>query len=181
MAELSTLPLGAGHLPLADLIDLYMRHYAGRDTTRVQRLTWWKQHLGVVALQDVTDDHIYSALEQLTAGPARYWAGTDADGKPIFKAKRRPPTPATRNRYQAAISAVLTWAIKKRIAPKNWMNPCRSVELLAENNQKVRFLDDGERQRLLGAVKASKWPRLYLLVLLGLTTGARKGELLGLR
>jgi integrase len=31
------------------------------------------------------------------------------------------------------------------------------------------------------ACKASAWPRLYLLALMALTTGARKGELLGLR
>lgn len=52
---------------------------------------------------------------------------------------------------------------------------------LAPNNEKVRFLSQDERERLLAACKASKWQRLYLLVLLALTTGARKGELLGLR
>ncbi|MBK6863385.1 MAG: site-specific integrase [Ideonella sp.] len=45
----------------------------------------------------------------------------------------------------------------------------------------IRFLSDDERRRLLDACKTSKWPRLYLLVLLALTTGARRGELVGLR
>ena len=72
--------------------------------------------------------------------------------------------------------------MKRRIAPKGWVNPCRSVEKRSEaGTAKTRFLDDAERVRLLAACKASTWPKLYLLVLLALTTGARKGELLGLR
>ena len=44
----------------------------------------------------------------------------------------------------------------------------------------MRFLSDDETRRLLAACRASIWPRLYALVLAALTTGARKGELLGL-
>jgi integrase len=35
--------------------------------------------------------------------------------------------------------------------------------------------------KLLEAARASTWPRLYLLILMALTTGARRSELLGLR
>jgi len=77
---------------------------------------------------------------------------------------------------------VLTWAIKRRIAPKGWLNPCRAVEKRSEvGNARTRFLADDERERLLGACKASKWSKLYVLVLMALTTGARKAELMGLR
>lgn len=61
------------------------------------------------------------------------------------------------------------------------VHPCRSIQREAENNEKTRFLSEDERTRLLGACRLAKWPRLYLLVLMALTTGARKGELLGLR
>jgi integrase len=44
----------------------------------------------------------------------------------------------------------------------------------------VRFLSDEERTGLLNACKASRWPRLYALVVMAITTGARRGELLGL-
>lgn len=184
MSELPSLPLlpsRVGTLPIADLIDLYMAHYAGRDTTRGQRLAWWKARLAGVALDQVCDDHIHDSLEALAADSPRYWAGTDADGKAIYKAKRRALAPATVNRYAAAIGAVFTWAIRRRIAPKGWDHPCRRVERRAEHNEKTRFLTDDECRRLLDACKASAWPRLYLLVLLALTTGARKSELLGLR
>ena len=179
---LPLLPMRAGDITVSTLIALYMAHYAGRDTTRLQRLSWWGTQIGSVALQDVSDDHIHAALEGLAQQPATFYAGKDMHGNPIYKAKgRKAIAPATINRYNAAIGAVVSWAIKKRIAPKGFIHPCRSVERRAENNEKTRFLSIDERERVLAACKASPWPRLYLLVLMGLTTGARKGELINLR
>lgn len=74
-----------------------------------------------------------------------------------------------------------TWCIKKRLTPKSWVNPCKGIEKIPENNEIVRFLSDEERVSLLNACKESKWSKLYLLVMLGITSGARKGELLRLR
>src|SRR5262249_40547985 len=65
--------------------------------------------------------------------------------------------------------------------PKGTLNPCHQVKKHPEPAGVVRFLDDAERVRLLAACKASSWPRLYLLVLLAIVTGARRSELLGLR
>jgi integrase len=175
------LPMRVGTITVAALVDLYMAHYAGRDCTRTQRLGWWSRQLGHVALQDLSDDHVHAALEALAAQSSRYYAGDDADGRPIYRAKKKALAPATINRYSASLAAVITWSIKKRIAPKGYAHPCRSVERRAERNEKTRFLTDDERGRLLQACRASSWPRLYLLVLMALTTGARRGELLGLR
>lgn len=175
------LPLRRGDMAMAEVIDLYMAHYAGRDTTRVQRLTWWRKQLGQTALQDLSDDQVHAALDTLTNQPSRYYAGNDADGQPVYKAKKKQLAPATINRYAASLAAVVTWSIKRRIAPKGFVHPCRSVERRPEHNEKTRYLSDDERQRLLQACQASTWPRLYLLVLMALTTGARKSELLGLR
>lgn len=183
MADIPTLPplpMRAGHLPLADVINLYMAYYAGRDTTRVQRLTWWKARLGTVPLQDLSDDHVHEAMEALANQHGRYFAGKDADDRPILRAKAKPLAAATLNRYQAALAAVITFAMKRRIAPKGYVHPVRLVELRAEDNIKTRFLSDDECRRLLDACRRSTWPRLYALVLAALTTGARKGELLGL-
>ena len=174
------LPMRAGHISIGDLIDLYMAHYAGRDPTRLQRLSWWKSQIGQQHLQDVSDDHLHASIEALSQQRGRYWAGKDAFGAPIFKARKKPIAPATLNRYVASIGAVFTWAIKRRIAPKGWVHPCRAVERRTENNEQTRYLSDAERERLLEAVKESAWPRMYLLVLMALTTGARKGELQGL-
>jgi len=178
---LGPLPQRAGHLPMRDAIDLYMAHYAGRDTTRLQRLGWWQQKLDTLPLQDLGDDQVHAALEELAQQPSRYYAGDDAEGKPIYKAKRKPISPATINRYAASLAAVITWTIKRRIAPRGFVHPCRSIERQTEASGKTRFLSDDERARLLDACRAAPWPRMYVLALMGLTTGARKGELLALR
>jgi integrase len=180
--QLPALPLRDSSVAMRDLIDLYMAHYAGRDPAIGQRLEWWKPRLGNMPFTEITDDHVFSALEALASMPAEYFAGLDADGNRIFKSKGTPMAPATVNRHHQALASVLTWAVKRRIAPKGWMNPCRSVEKRSEaGNAKTRFLSDDERDRLLSACKTSKWPKLYLLAVMALSTGARKGELQGLR
>jgi integrase len=170
-----------GNLTVRALVDLYMLDYAGRDPAVGHRLTWWCTKIGDIALAELSDDHVYFALEDLAARAPRYWAGTDADGRPIMKAKKARMAPATINRYAATLGGMLTWAIKKRLAPKGFEHPCRKIERRPEDNERVRFLTDAERTALLAACKTSKWDRMYLLVLLGITTGARRGELLGLR
>ena len=42
-------------------------------------------------------------------------------------------------------------------------------------------MSDDDRQRLVKACQASHWDKLYLLVLMAMVTGARKGELMNLR
>lgn len=166
---------------MRDIIDLYMGKYDGRDIAHPQRLGFWKTQIGDVPLGDMTDDHVHAGLEALAKIPPRYFAGKDAEGRPILKAKKKAISGATANRYLASIGAVFTWTIRSRIAPKGFIHPCRSVERKPESTGKTRFLDTAERQRLLEAARASPWPRMYALVLMALTTGARRGELLGLR
>jgi len=166
-----------GTVTIGALIDSYMSQYAGKDPTRLQRLTFWVAKLGPVKLSELTDDSVFYALEELADRQGRYFAGNDADGQKVFRAKRKVLAPATINRYAAALGAVLTWAIKKRIAPRDFVNPVKRIERRAEDNEVVRFLSDDERIALLAAARVSSWKKLYLLVLLGLTTGARRGEL----
>lgn len=177
---LDPLPLRAGDITIARLVEFYMAHYDGRDRCRARRLQHWVDRLGHLTLAELSDDHVHAELEALAQRNALYFAGLDADGRRIFNAKRHRLAPATINRYAAGLAAVITWAIKRRIAPKGYVHPCRSVERRAERNEKTRFLSDPERERLLAACRSSKWPRLYALVLLALTCGARKSELLGL-
>ena len=87
--------------------------------------------------------------------------------------------PATVNRYLALLSHACTMAEREW----EWMdsNPLRKVSRLEEPRGLVRFLDDAEKDRLLEAARNSPHPHLYAIVLIALTTGARKGEILGLR
>jgi integrase len=87
--------------------------------------------------------------------------------------------PATRNRYLAALSAAFRWAM----APEQgWIesNPARRISRLSEPDGRVRFLSEEERGALLAAARANDHPRMHLLVLLALATGAREGELMRL-
>lgn len=167
----------SGQMPISQAIDAYMAAYAGRDTSRFQRMTWWQSKIGEISLATIDEDHIFYAIEELQERKPRYYAGKDADGNSIYKSKNKPYSAATINRYVAAAAALFTWCIKKRLTPKGWVNPCKGIEKTPENNEVVRFLSEAERTSLLATCKESKWPKLYLLVLLALTTGARSGEL----
>ena len=59
-------------------------------------------------------------------------------------------------------------------------NPCSNLIKLKEFTKKRHPLINNEVQRLLEACRNSKDPYLYCIVLFSLTTGARKGEILGL-
>jgi len=166
---------------LAEIASLYLQDYNGRDASRHHRIGWWVARLGDRPATSLTDDDVFQGLEDLAQEPARRYAGRDIDGKKIFRARRTKRSGATVNRYHVALGALYSWAIRRRRLPKGFGNPCQGVERQREPTGRVRFLSDEERARLLEACRASKWQRLYCLVLLALTTGARRGELMALR
>jgi integrase len=166
---------------LAALIDDYMAAYTGRDKAMGWRLQVWRDRLGARPFAELTTSEIREALRQIGAEPARAWRGVDADGNAIHKVRKPRRSPGTVNRYHALLSGVLQWAIDEEKAPANWSNPARGIRRGRENPGVVRFLEDDERRRLLDACRASAWPKMYGLVLLALTSGARRGELLALR
>ncbi|HEY8357522.1 MAG TPA: hypothetical protein VIL30_08695, partial [Ramlibacter sp.] len=43
--------------------------------------------IGDLALEDLSDDDVHSALEDLAKQPARYYLGKDAEGYNIFKSR----------------------------------------------------------------------------------------------
>ena len=49
------------------------------------------------------------------------------------------------------------------------------------SNERTRYLTDAERESLLNACKNSSNPDLYLVVVLAISTGMRKGEIMGMR
>ena len=169
-----------GELTLRELCDAYMAGYDGRDDSRERRLAYWVRVMGDVRVCDLDSDAIADALDQLAAENIRKYCGRDDTDRAIFREHGR-RSAATVNRYRQALSAVLTWAQHKRLTPKDWHHPVRPLKSQRENNARVRFLSADERQRLLAAAMISAWPKLYLLILLAITTGARRGELLGPR
>jgi integrase len=85
------------------------------------------------------------------------------------------------NRLKSVISSMLAYAQRRRLMPKGWQNPCKEIPCERVSNARTRFLSADERERLLRVARLSTWNKLYLLVLMALTSGARRGELLGLQ
>jgi integrase len=84
----------------------------------------------------------------------------------------------TINRKKAVLSSVYKFALSCGYVD---INIVRNVVVDDDTKRRDRVLSDEERSRLIQACKASRWDRLYLLVLMAMTTGARKGELMNLR
>lgn len=146
---------------LADLIDRYISSIlpAKKDAAQQHRqLLWWRKQLGHALLADLTPSKVSEQRDVLKA-----------DGK----------SPATVNRYLAALSHAFTIAVQEY----EWLDasPMAKIRREKEPRGRVRYLSDDERDRLLTACRASPNPDLYLAVVLSLATGARKMEILTLR
>jgi integrase len=169
-----------GDPTLAEVADAYMAAYAGRDKSRQHYLGRWTDALGDRRLSELDADLIADTLDSFTSAPRRRFKGRDASGRPSFIESGR-WSAATINRSKATLSGVLTWAKRERLTPRGWHNPCHDVAGRREPRGRDRFLSSEERDRLLKVARISKQPRLYLLILMALTTGARRGELMALR
>ncbi len=152
---------------LAEFVDRYIRDVLPSKPksrqTQTQQLLWWRQQIGSYTLADVTPALIAEHRDKL------------ARGITIRKGQR---SPATVNRYMAALSHAFNIAIKEW----GWLDdsPMRQVRKPKEPRGRVRVLSDEERQRLLKVCQASPNPYLYPVVVLALSTGARKMEILSL-
>ncbi len=173
--------VAAAAMNLADIAGQYLSAYNGRDETRYQRIGAWVRLLGGKPIESITADDIDAGMVTLASEPAKVYGGRDADGNPIFRKKAGRRSGATLNRYLVALAALYAWARRNRLVPRGFESPTKYVDKNPETRGRVRYLTDDERGRLLLACRESSWTRLYLLVLLALTTGARRGELLALR
>ena len=144
--------------PLKLVIDQYLKNEfkGSRPNEYKQKLTFWIESIGNKPIIDIITTDINEALGTLPGH---------------FKN-------ATINRYIAAISVVFSYACREYGLQ---VNPIRKIPSLPENNERTRFLSEAERTRLFKSCRASHWDKLYLIVLLAITTGARKGELTKLR
>ncbi|MGH3429196.1 MAG: tyrosine-type recombinase/integrase [Mycobacteriales bacterium] len=148
--------------------------------TRVRQLDWWAKQFAGLSLAEVSADRISKARDALGAesfakGKVRVVRRTGE----IIVPKEYKRTPATVNRYLATLSHTLSFAVKERRLLER--NPVGDIRRKREPRGRTRFLSDEERTALLEACAKSDWTPLRTLVLLAITTGARKGELIGLR
>ncbi len=156
-----------------DLSDEYKAH--AKDP---ERLAYWCGVFGSDTLDAISPARIAKARDKLLSEDTPRFA-TPPTGDPEQDAKRvrAKRSGATVNRYLASLSSCLAYGVKTL----QWIerNPCERITKPAENKGRVRFLSDEERTALLAACKPN--PDLYLAVVLSLSTGARRDEIMSLR
>jgi integrase len=152
---------------MAETIDRYFKEvlaYKKNPTNQITYLNWWKDKIGVYALADTTTAIISEKRTKLINSKNKY-------GRAIGT--------TTSNRYTQALGHVFN------VAQKEWgwtsENPVKNLTKYKESRGRVRFLSDEERVSLLKACLESDNPYLYIIVVLALSTGARKMEIVGLQ
>jgi integrase len=161
---------------VAELIDRYIEQWlpqkAPSVVTQRFQLLWWREEIGDRILAELRPDVFIDARTELSK---RLVPKKGADGKTTHVKI----SSGTINRYFAALSPVFTVAVREL----GWLheNPLRTINKLKEPKGRDRFLDKHEIKQLLAACKNSKNSYIHLFVLLSLSTGMRKNEVLGLR
>ena len=153
---------------LGDLVDRYIKEVLPikpkNASNTKQHLVWWQSKLGAYALSDVTSALIVKCRNELLATTTR--RGTKmANGTVV--------------RYMASLSHAFSLAVKDW----QWIDdsPLRKVTKPKEPRGRERFLSDSERDALLQACRVSTSRFLYTVVVLALSTGMRRGEIMSLR
>ena len=133
------------------------------SVNQIGQLKWWNENLGDYSLADITPALIAQFRDILAKSPSQR-----GDSR----------SPATVNRYLAVLSHLFTMAIKEW----GWVedNPLSKVTKPKESRGRVRFLSDEERVSFLSECKKSESQYLYTAVVLALSTGGRRMEILGL-
>jgi len=152
---------------LGDLIERYKgkRLAALASSANVAaQLDRWAAELGHMRLCDVTPAVVADVRDKLA-------------GETTVRGTLR--SPARVNRYLAALSSAFQLGLKEL----GWVDdtPMRQVSKLKEPRGRVRFLSAGELARLSDACRESNCAPLYSVFLLAVSTGMRKGEVMGLR
>jgi integrase len=147
---------------LEEMIQRYIREVLptkSRNINQKSQLEWWAKEIGAYTLADVTPALISQCRDKLTT--------------------KLSLAPATVVRYMAALSHTFTVAINDW----GWLedSPLRKVRKPKLPHGRVRFLDDDERTNLLDACQESDNEYLYLVVVLALSTGMRKSEIMWLK
>jgi integrase len=164
-----------------DYSDAVLAEFDAREKARrMRQLEWWAKQFGGLSLAEITADVVSKgrdvcATETFTRGKPR----KDKKTGETIPPKEYKRSGSTVNRYIAALSHAFSFAVKERRLLDR--NPVGNISRKKEPRGRTRFLSDAERTTLLDACAKSEWVPLHTLVLLAISTGARRGELLSLR
>lgn len=154
-------PLACGEaVTFGEIVARYERTVLPRKKMSTQRqqlqqLDWWVSQIGALTpLSRLHPDLIATAADKLL-----------------------PRSGATVNRYLALLSHLCNRAVREwRVLHDN---PVKMLDRHREGRGRARWLRPEERKRLLYACATSSNRMLYAAVMVALSTGARKGEVMG--
>lgn len=160
-------------MKISELVDQYALQWRGKCPRQIPRAEYWAACFGQYKIVDINADMIRKQLKEFESGQC-----VRGDGKGKTKALARTRSPASVNRIRSVLSALFKYAMGEGIVTQN---PVGKVPPRKVSNQRTRYLKDLERERLLKACEVSEWPHMRLLVLMAMTSGMRKAELMNLR
>jgi integrase len=133
-----------------------------RNTKRI--LNWWGQEIGKCLLTHIKPSVIAQKRDKLLSEVNK--AGKMRSNSTVV-------------RYLSSLSHAFTLAVKEW----EWMreNPILKITKPKESQGRTRFLDEQEKDLLLKTCYEIDSDTLYPIVVLALSTGMRKGEILNLR
>lgn len=160
-------------LTFKDLADEYIKQWSKKDPNQIPRTAYWLNILGKHPIKAISTSDIRKALDHYAKGKC---LKGDGEGKSRETDKTRSSN--TVLRLKAVLSSIFKYAIRRGYLKDN---PVEGIFIDATPNQVERFLDDRERKALLSSCQESTWDKLYLVVLMAITTGMRKAEIINLR
>jgi integrase len=149
---------------VADLCDRYIETHLPRKRESSQKTD-----------RRLIEKHIRPAMKNLKVADVRF---KDVDG--LHQAMTRDGTPWQANRTIALLSKMFSLAIKWEWRSQGDGNPCKGVERNPEPKRK-RYLSPSEIRALSEALAAERDQQAANIVRLLLLTGARSGEVRGMR
>ncbi|MCB1114176.1 MAG: site-specific integrase [Chlamydiia bacterium] len=153
---------------LSEAIDRYINEELPKKPKNArnvrQHLEWFRKELGDYSLSAIRPRLINEKIISLESG---------------FTPKGKPRSPTTVLRYLTSLSHLFT------IAVKNWEwvneNPITKIKKPKANPGRQRYLSNEEKNRLFKELRNSTNPNLLVIVMLALSTGMRRGEIIHLR
>lgn len=150
---------------LSEAIERY-RKYVLPNVVKSRRehiLDWWQNIIGHLPLKDITPALVTEFRDKLMH--------EENNGK-----KR---ASATVLKYLVTLSHILSVCINEWQSLE--FNPVSKISKPSLPKGRTRFLDDEERLSLIEACQSSMNPYLYTIVILGISTGMRRSEILNLK
>lgn len=151
-----------------ELIERFITQHLSREVKykrqKTSHLMKWIDELGHLALSELRPYHLANIRDKL---------------QEEITPRGSKRAPGTANRYLAAFSKVLSFAVNEL----EWLeeNPMRKISKPKESQGRDRFLSRREIECLLNACEESSNKNLYPIVSIALVTGMRYGEIVNLK